>query len=117
MEFRVLGPPEVVDAGSVVPIPAAKLRTLLATLLLRANQATSLSQLADQLWADVSPDNPRRAIQTYVTRLRQLLGDDGTLIQTLDGGYQIHVPSGQLDLARVEALLAQALATDDAAER
>jgi len=117
MEFRVLGPLEVVDAGGVVPIPAAKLRTLLAALLLRANQATSLGQLADQLWADVSPDNPRRAIQTYVTRLRQLLGDDGTLIETLYGGYQIHVPAGQLDLARFEAKLAQALATDDPAEQ
>ncbi|HEY3631640.1 MAG TPA: tetratricopeptide repeat protein [Jatrophihabitantaceae bacterium] len=117
MEFRVLGPLEVVDAGRVVPIPAAKLRTLLATLLLRANQPTSLGQLADQLWADVSPDNPRRAIQTYVTRLRQLLGDDGTLIETLDGGYQIHVSPGQLDLARFEAKVAQALGTDDATEQ
>lgn len=117
MEFRVLGPLEVVDAGRVVPIPAAKLRTLLAALLLRADQPTSLGQLADQLWADVSPDNPRRAIQTYVTRLRQLLGDDGTLIETLYGGYQLHVRPGQLDLAQFEAKLVRAQASVDLAEQ
>src|SRR5882762_4316648 len=117
MEFRVLGPLDARRAGRSVPIPAAKLRTLLATLLLQANQPTSLTQIADHLWADAQPDNPRRAIQTYVTRLRQLLGDDGRLIDTLPGGYLIHVESGQLDLTTFEALLRQAVGTDDAGER
>jgi DNA-binding SARP family transcriptional activator/Tfp pilus assembly protein PilF len=117
MEFRVLGPLDARRAGRSVPIPAAKLRTLLATLLLRANQPTSLGQIADHLWADAQPDNPRRAIQTYVTRLRQLLGDDGRLIDTLPGGYLIHVESGQLDLTTFEELLRQAVGTDDAGER
>ena len=38
MEFRVLGPLEVIDDDGVVVLDAAKPRALLAMLLLRANE-------------------------------------------------------------------------------
>jgi DNA-binding SARP family transcriptional activator len=37
MQFRILGPLEVLDGESVVPLAGAKLRALLAVLLLSAN--------------------------------------------------------------------------------
>ena len=38
VEFRILGPLEVVAEGRVVPLDAAKPRALLAILLLHANE-------------------------------------------------------------------------------
>jgi len=46
VEFRVLGPLEVVEDGRPVPIVAAKQRALLATLLLRANQFVAVLSAA-----------------------------------------------------------------------
>ena len=47
MEFRVLGPFEVLHEGAVVPVSAAKQRALLAVLLLRAGTTVS-GQPADR---------------------------------------------------------------------
>ena len=55
VEFRILGPLEVVVDGHVVPIGAAKHRTLLACLLLRANRVVSVDELVDRVWDGDTP--------------------------------------------------------------
>ena len=55
MEFRVLGPIEVIDEGGVVPLNAAKPRALLAMLLLRANEFVPSDRLIDDLWGAAPP--------------------------------------------------------------
>jgi DNA-binding SARP family transcriptional activator len=47
MEFRILGPLEVISGGEVVELGGAKQRALLAALLLNANEVVSLDQLID----------------------------------------------------------------------
>jgi Transcriptional regulatory protein, C terminal len=73
VEFRLLGPLEVVDGGQPVPIPSAKHRVLLAYLLVRPGELVTVDELAEVIWGDALPANPRTAVQTYVSRLRQRL--------------------------------------------
>jgi DNA-binding SARP family transcriptional activator/Tfp pilus assembly protein PilF len=107
MEFCLLGPLEVRRAGQVVPLRHAKLRALLAALLLRAGRTVPLDELARALWW---PGNPPPSagvtIRNYVKRLRQALGDaDRARISTQPGGYLIRVADGELDVTQFEALM------------
>ncbi|WP_345430480.1 AfsR/SARP family transcriptional regulator [Actinoallomurus vinaceus] len=109
--FRILGPLEVTADGCRVPVPAGKQRTLLATLLLGANQIVSLDELTERLWDDSPPRRPRGAVHTYVTRLRQTLGrPTAGLIHTSAAGYLIEVSPADLDLIRFRELVARARA-------
>ena len=107
MEFGLLGPLKAVDGGRPVPIPSAKHRVLLACLLLRAGELVTLDELAEAIWGEALPADPRRVVQTYVARLRKVLG--GTrLIQSRPDGYVLAVAPGDVDVGRFELLLAQA---------
>ncbi|MFD9002123.1 BTAD domain-containing putative transcriptional regulator [Streptomyces sp. NPDC059582] len=85
-------------------IDSGKLRVLLAALLLRAGSVVDNDRLADWLWDERKPSNPRGALHTYVRRLRMLLGDAG-LVETAAGGYRIDVADGELDLTRFRRLV------------
>src|SRR6266498_1400007 len=94
LAFRLLGTLEVVSAGEQQPLRTGKLRVLLATLLLRANQTVPVDELIDRLWGDAPPTGARATAQTYVMRLRQALGDDPRsprLIHTQPSGYLITI--------------------------
>jgi tetratricopeptide (TPR) repeat protein len=55
VRFGLLGPVLVSSAGSVAPVRAARQRTLLAALLLRANRVITADELADQVWDGAPP--------------------------------------------------------------
>jgi DNA-binding SARP family transcriptional activator len=105
-EFAILGPVEVRADGAPVPISAAKLRTLLAALLLRPNRTVPTTTLIEHVWGEQPPQRGVAALQNYVMRLRHVLGD--SLIRTTPGGYSISVAPAQLDLTRFTQLTADA---------
>jgi DNA-binding SARP family transcriptional activator len=110
-EFGILGPIEVRAAGAVRPIRPGKQRVLLAALLLSANQAVSVDEIAEIFWGLAPPPSARVTIQNYVMRLRQALADTGSSrISTQSRGYQMRVAAGELDVTRFEALLGSARA-------
>lgn len=74
MEFRILGPLEVVREGSVLPTPPNKPRALLALLLLRRGEAVGVDELADDLWGEQPPATATKSIQVYVSQLRKTIG-------------------------------------------
>jgi len=110
MEFRVLGPLEVVEDGQALPLGGTKPRALLACLLLRANQVVSMDRLIEELWPDAAPRTAAKTIQVYVWKLRKELGE-GRLV-TRPPGYVLRVDSSELDLTRFEALLEEARGVD-----
>ncbi|GAA3437966.1 AfsR/SARP family transcriptional regulator [Kutzneria kofuensis] len=114
IEFRVLGPLEVLIDGGPRPLPAAKQRLLLGSLLLRANHAVSAAELVDVVWGERPPAGARNTLRTYVMRLRQQLGP-ACALRTAQDGYALDVPAGSLDAARFRELLVRARAVDDAA--
>src|SRR5262249_59229642 len=89
MEFAVLGPVEVRIDGRVLPLGGPKQRALLALLLLNANKAVSRDRLVDGLWGERPPASARRSLDTYVYRLRTLLGGDR--IERRPPGYVLPV--------------------------
>ena len=105
MEFRVLGPFEVLDEGVVVPVSAAKHRALLAMLLLKSGTTVSGRRLIEDLW-EQPPVSARKVLQTYVSKLRQVL-PDGMLL-TRPAGYTLLVGPDDLDAATFHRLLIQA---------
>ncbi len=103
-KFAVLGPVYVHDGVAERPVAAAKLRVILAVLLLRAPRSVTVDDLADLVWDDQPPRKVRGALNTYVFRLRQALGALGDRIRTVPSGYVIDVDQDELDLGRFEAL-------------
>jgi DNA-binding SARP family transcriptional activator/DNA-binding beta-propeller fold protein YncE len=107
MEFRILGPLEVVDQDAVVvKLGGAKQRSLLAFLLLHPNEVVSRERLIDELWGDQPPETAATAIQVHVSQLRKALGRDA--IVTQQPGYLIRVRDDELDLERFERSVAAA---------
>ena len=106
MEFRILGPLEVVDGGRLLPLGGPRQRTLLALLLTRANEAVSVDFLTDALWGDRPPRDAGNALQYHVSQLRKVLAAER--IVTHGAGYTIEVGAGELDLFRFEQLVKDA---------
>ena len=73
IEYRVLGPVEVLVDGTPVPVCAPRQRAVLAALLLERNHVVSVDRLANQLWADSPPRQARNTIQSLVLRIRRTL--------------------------------------------
>ena len=103
MDFRLLGPLEVLENGRRLEVGGAKQRALLAILLLHANEVVSNDRLIDALWEDDAPETGRKTLQVYVSQLRKALGKER--IVTRSPGYRLQVEPGELDLARFERLL------------
>src|SRR3954447_4536095 len=103
MEFRILGPLDVVDGPRVVALPGAKHRALLAMLLLHANQVVSTERLTEALWDDEPPETAQKALQVYVSQLRKRL--DSERLLTTAPGYLIRLEEDELDLTRFERLV------------
>ncbi|MDX3658679.1 BTAD domain-containing putative transcriptional regulator [Streptomyces sp. ID05-26A] len=108
VEYRVLGPLEVLLDGEPVAVPAGRGRVLLATLLLRANRFVSVDELVERVWEGEPPDLDRahKTLQTVVMRLRQALGE-ANCVRHERGGYMAEVVPDQFDLNRFRDLVAR----------
>jgi DNA-binding SARP family transcriptional activator len=102
MEFRILGPLEVVDGDRSVPLGGGRQRAVLALLVTRPNEVVSTDRLIDELWGADPPKKALNTVQYYVSQLRKTLGADR--IVTRPPGYLIRVEPEELDLARFERL-------------
>ena len=117
MEFRVLGPIEVIGELGTVNLGGPQQRRLLAVLLSDPGRVLTFERLVEVLWPERDePANARRSAITYVSRLRSALGDG--LVQTTDAGYLLDVSGLSIDADRFVALLAHArtLPSDRAAD-
>ena len=105
MDFRLLGPLEVVDDdGAALPLGGPRPRALLAQLLLHPNEVVSTDRLIDRIWGETPPASAANALQVHVHALRGTLGADRIL--TRPPGYLLRVEDGELDAQRFEQLVA-----------
>src|SRR5215213_8113219 len=102
MDFRILGPLEVVSGDRVVPLPKGKQRALLAVLLLRTGQVVSVDRLVDELWGERPPPTAKDALHNAVSQLRKALGAE--LLLTRAPGYELAVEPEHTDLGRFRLL-------------
>jgi predicted ATPase/DNA-binding SARP family transcriptional activator len=107
--------------GRLVAIPEARVRALLADLLLHHGRPVSADRLIDDLWGAEPPVNPAGALQSKVSRLRQALenGEPGgrELVVFRSPGYLLQVEGDAVDESRSAALAAQARASEDPRRR
>jgi class 3 adenylate cyclase/tetratricopeptide (TPR) repeat protein len=115
VDFRILGPLEVIDRGRDLTPARAKQRSLLAVLLLHANQVVARDQLIDALWGEAPPVSASSALHGHISALRKVLGS--TRIETRPPGYVLQLSGDELDLTRFESLMAEARAALDVEAR
>jgi DNA-binding SARP family transcriptional activator len=116
VQFRILGPLEVVERDIAQPLGAAKQRALLAILILHRGELVSGERLADELWGERPPATAAKTLQGYISRLRKALGED--VLRTHGRGYVLALQNGELDADEFERLAREgreALAAGDAA--
>src|SRR6476646_4747953 len=100
MEFRVLGPVEVLQDGRQLRLGGPKQRVLLALLLLNANEVVSRDRLIDGLWGERPPPSAAHTLENYVSRLRKALGDGRIVTRT--PGYALRADPAEVDLCRFQ---------------
>lgn len=100
MEFRILGPLEVVSDGTGISLGGLRQRAVLALLLLRANEVVSRDRLIDGVWGERAPSTAARTLDSYISRLRAAVGAER--IERRAPGYRVLVDEGELDLQRFE---------------
>ena len=121
VEFRILGPFEVVSDGLPLPLGPGQERVLLAVLLLYRNERVSTDRLTELLWDESPPESAPKMVQIYISRLRRRLAATAVTDQRLvtqASGYRLRVEPDELDLERFERLCdegREALATGDPA--
>src|SRR5438876_941316 len=103
LEFRLLGPLEVLADGRPITLGGPKQRATLAILLLHSNHVVSVDRLADDLYAGAPPVTAVTQVQRQISDLRKTLGA-GAAIETRPPGYLLRVGSEQVDLHRFERL-------------
>jgi YVTN family beta-propeller protein len=117
MDFRILGPLEVLEEGRVLDVGGGKQRAVLALLLLHPNEIVSSDRLIQELWPNEPPPSASKIIQVHVSRLRKALDGVGEgILLTRGHGYLLRVQPGQLDRDRFHGLIEEgraALAIDD----
>jgi DNA-binding SARP family transcriptional activator len=106
LEFRILGPLEVVDGEEVLHLGGQKQRALLALLLLDPNRVVSTDRIVDALWGEQPPRTAATSLQNFVSQLRKLLGPE--TLATKPPGYELRLPGEQLDLDRFRRLVDEA---------
>lgn len=106
MQFRLLGPLEVEHEGQLLDLDGSRERTVLALLLLFTNEVISTDEMIAWLWGEEPPPTARHTIETYVSRLRKVLGatDDECSLESSPGGYVLRIDPDALDLRRFERL-------------
>ena len=104
-EFRILGPIEVAEGGTVIDLGGARQRALLAILLVSRGEPVPVDRLVDQLYAGQPPRTAVKSVQAHVSRLRKALGDGR--LRTEAGGYALGLAPGELDADRFGDLVTE----------
>jgi DNA-binding SARP family transcriptional activator len=115
VQFELLGPLRVVEGDRDLTPARLKQRVLLAVLLLHREQVVAGPELIEALWGEEPPESAQTALHGHVSALRKLIGSER--IRTRPPGYLLQASADEVDLARFEALVAQARERDDPAQR
>ncbi len=113
MRFGILGPLQVIgDDGCELALGGRMPRTVLAILLLRANEVVSSDRLVEDLWAGAPPASAAKGLHVHVSRLRRALAAGhldpvGERLVTAAGGYLLRIAPDELDVQRCEWLIGE----------
>lgn len=112
LQFRVIGPFEVVDDGVDLTPTTPKLRQVLALLVLRHGRVVQTSELIYELWGARPPKSAGSTLQTYVYKLRRHFESRRSegmqdFLQTKQDGYIATLSADNIDVHQFERLARQ----------
>lgn len=101
--IRILGPIDLWTPSGVAPIGSHNMRVLLGSLVIGVGHASPGDRLAYAIWGDDPPSSAINSLQSYVSRLRHLLGTEAVVSE--DHAYKLVAGPDQIDALRFERLL------------
>jgi DNA-binding SARP family transcriptional activator len=113
LQFRLLGPLEVLRDGAPVALPPGLPRALVGRLLVSVNTAVATDRLIEDLWRGDPPASAGHALRVYVSNLRRLLEPNRApdvaprVLVTRPPGYLLAVAPQQTDAGQFELLVAE----------
>ena len=105
MTFRLLGAVEVTVDGRPVGLGGRRQRAVLAVLLLHLNEVVGADRLVEEAWDGRPPPGAPGTLQTYISRLRRVIGRTPAQIETHVGGYRLALAADELDVVCFRRLL------------
>ncbi len=108
----ILGPLQVANAGTPVPLPGRTERAVVVALAARGGRPATGAALGADVWGESSADGNSQNLVVTVSRLRQrltaALGPEARdLVETVPGGYRLDVDPDQVDAIRFADLVAE----------
>ncbi|MGH3015285.1 MAG: AfsR/SARP family transcriptional regulator, partial [Gaiellaceae bacterium] len=110
MDFRILGPLEVVEGEAGLPLGGRNQRALLALLLLNVDEVVPTDRMIDALWGESPPRTALTSLQNSISQLRKLLGPERLI--TKPPGYVLRLQDDRVDVERVRRLVGEARTAD-----
>src|SRR3982750_4615927 len=107
MDYRILGPLEAFDGERSLALGGARQRSVLALLLLHANEAVTRDVIVDELWGEPPPPTAGKVLQNCISALRKELPGGTETLRTVGTSYALQLTEGQLDRDRFEQGLAK----------
>ena len=99
IEYRVLGPLEVLSEGAACSLGGQKQRTVIAVLVAAGGRAVSVDSLLQAIYGDDAAPSSRATLHTYVSNLRGVLGD--VIVRRADA-YLVDLAGAVTDAAEFE---------------
>lgn len=106
VDFRVLGPLQVIVDGAPQQMAGVKPKALLAVLLINRDHVVSSGAIAEAIWNDDAPHGYSASLQVFMSTLRRTLrvlsATGNGVVTTESPGYRLSVRSECVDLGRFE---------------
>ena len=113
VDCRVLGPVEVLSAGSACALGGPKQRAVVAVLVAAAGRPVSVDALLQAIYGDDASPSSRATLHTYVSNLRNVLGD---VIVRRSDAYLLDCSDATIDAVEFEKTYNTALQLGSAAD-
>lgn len=120
LEYRVLGPLDVVKDGQLIDLGPHRQRAVLALLFTHRNSVVSTDTILDELWGSDAATDKQNVLWVYISGLRNALEPErakrssGTALLTRSPGYVLRVEDSSSDNGIFEKKLREARSTIDA---
>lgn len=102
LDYRMLGPVEVLVDGRPVRLRGPKQRTLLAALVVNRGRVVGVDTLVDALWDGDPPATATAQLHSHVSMLRKIVGAD--TVAREQAGYRL--TQGKSDIDTFDCLVA-----------
>ncbi|WP_165781184.1 AfsR/SARP family transcriptional regulator [Streptosporangium minutum] len=124
LHFSVLGPLMVTREGARLDLGGARVKALVATLLIAQGKMVTTDRIVDAVWGEQAPNSGMVTLYSYISKLRKVLEPDRPprtatgLLDRQGPGYVLRVRPESVDSERFAALAergARLLSDDPAA--